>query len=205
MRVHHVNTVRRRLQIEENAVQVNGEIVVGTPKSWQMRSVPYPAFLTPLLERAARGKNRNDLLFGDGKTYVKPSRFGNGWFDGAISRVQMEHPDFPRVTPHDLRHTAASLAVAAGANVKALQRMLGYESASIALDTYADLFDDDLDVVADRLEDAARSQSVGKPARTGDLRTHDPSVFKGFRAAKTEPTTGFEPVTSCLQDRCSTS
>ena len=29
------------------------------------------------------------------------------------------------VTPHDLRHTAASLAVAAGANVKAVQRMLG--------------------------------------------------------------------------------
>ena len=29
------------------------------------------------------------------------------------------------VTPHDLPHTTASLAVAAGANVKAVQRMLG--------------------------------------------------------------------------------
>ncbi|MEU5786132.1 tyrosine-type recombinase/integrase [Micromonospora purpureochromogenes] len=38
------------------------------------------------------------------------------------------------LTPHDLRHTAASLAVAAGANVKAVQRMLGHASASMTLD-----------------------------------------------------------------------
>ncbi len=58
--------------------------------------------------------------------------------------------------PHELRHTAASLAVSSGANVKAVQRMLGHASAALTLDTYADLFDDDLDAVADRLDDAAR-------------------------------------------------
>ena len=30
----------------------------------------------------------------------------------------------PTITPHDLRHTAASLAISSGANVKAVQRML---------------------------------------------------------------------------------
>jgi len=50
-----------------------------------------------------------------------------------------------RVTPHDLRHGAASLAVSAGANVKAVQRMLGHASAAMTLDVYADLFDDDLE------------------------------------------------------------
>ena len=52
------------------------------------------------------------------------------------------------ITPHDLRHTCASLAVSAGVNVLALQRMLGHTSAKVTLDTYADLFDDDLDAVA---------------------------------------------------------
>ncbi|MGO4229103.1 tyrosine-type recombinase/integrase [Arthrobacter sp. YAF34] len=33
------------------------------------------------------------------------------------------------MTPHDLRHTAASLAISAGANIKVLQRMLGHASA----------------------------------------------------------------------------
>ena len=33
--------------------------------------------------------------------------------------------DFPKATPHDLRHTAASLVVSARGNVLALARMLG--------------------------------------------------------------------------------
>lgn len=41
-----------------------------------------------------------------------------------------------------------------GANVKALQRMLGHKNASMTLDVYADLFDSDLMDVA-RLLDAA--------------------------------------------------
>ncbi len=61
------------------------------------------------------------------------------------------------LTPHELRHTAASLAVAAGANVKAVQRMLGHASAAMTLDVYSGLFDDDLDAVADRLDAADRT------------------------------------------------
>ena len=53
------------------------------------------------------------------------------------------------MTIHDLRHTAASLAISAGANVKAVQRMLGHKSAAMTLDVYADLFDDDLTAVSD--------------------------------------------------------
>ena len=60
------------------------------------------------------------------------------------------------MTDHDLRHTAASLAVSAGANVKAVQRMLGHASAAMTLDVYADLFDDDLDAVADALDAAVQ-------------------------------------------------
>ena len=41
------------------------------------------------------------------------------------------------LTPHELRHTAASLTVSAGANVKSVQRMLGHASAAMTLDVYA--------------------------------------------------------------------
>ena len=41
--------------------------------------------------------------------------------------------------------------MSAGVNVLALQRMLGHQSAKVTLDTYADLFDDDLDAVATTL------------------------------------------------------
>lgn len=38
--------------------------------------------------------------------------------------------------------------------MKAIQRMLGHASAAMTLDTYANLFDDDLDYVADALSGA---------------------------------------------------
>ena len=65
-----------------------------------------------------------------------------------------------RMVLHDLRHTAASLAVSAGANVKAVQRMLGHASASMTLDVYADLFDEDLEAVSASLDQAIRSKGV---------------------------------------------
>ena len=59
--------------------------------------------------------------------------------------------------PHALRHTAASLAIASGANVKVVQQMLGHKSATMTLDLYGHLFPDQLDEVADRLDAAARA------------------------------------------------
>lgn len=72
----------------------------------------------------------------------------------------------PGMTPHVFRHTAASLAVQAGANVKAVQPMLGHASAAMTLDAHAGLFNDDLDAVADRL-DAAASAARADYLRTG--------------------------------------
>jgi hypothetical protein len=48
------------------------------------------------------------------------------------------------------------------ANIKAVPRMLGHASASITLDVYADLFDDDLDAVAVALDNAAMKSTVAK-------------------------------------------
>ena len=44
----------------------------------------------------------------------------------------------------------------------ALQRMLGHTSANVTLDTYADLFDDDLDAVAVTLDSRYSPDSVAK-------------------------------------------
>lgn len=76
----------------------------------------------------------------------------------------------PGLTPHDLRHTAASLAVQAGANVKAVQRMLGHASAAMTLDVYAGLFGDDLDAVADRLDEAASRARADSLRTAGEVR-----------------------------------
>jgi site-specific recombinase XerD len=52
------------------------------------------------------------------------------------------------------------LAVPAGANVKAVQLMLGHAKASMTLDVYADLFDENLDDVAANLDAAILSAAA---------------------------------------------
>lgn len=159
LRVKHVNFLKRRISVEENAVRVRGVIHVGTPKTHETRTVPVPGFILKLLAVQAEGKESSEILFpGDGGGYMAEPRAGGSnrsWFAQALQAA-----DVPRVTPHDLRHTAASLAVQSGANVKAVQRMLGHASAAMTLDTYADLFDEDLDAVADAM-DRQRSESCG--------------------------------------------
>ena len=76
----------------------------------------------------------------------------DSWWTWALKRAQDKDPDFPRITPHSLRHVAAGLLVGAGASVKAVQRQLGHATAAMTLDTYAELFDGDLDEVADALD-----------------------------------------------------
>ena len=61
----------------------------------------------------------------------------------------------PELHPHELRHTAASLAIASGADVKVVQLMLGHSSAAMTMDVYGHLFSDRLDEVADALHRAA--------------------------------------------------
>jgi site-specific recombinase XerD len=52
--------------------------------------------------------------------------------------------------------------VSSGANVKAVQRILGHASAAVTLDVYSDLFDDDLDAVAEALDHHIRRVGVAK-------------------------------------------
>ncbi|MEE2058994.1 tyrosine-type recombinase/integrase [Rhodococcus artemisiae] len=96
-----------------------------------------PGFVAEALARQCEGKGRDDLLW-PSRTggFLGPPSAHDSWLSGAVRRCQLRG-EFPRVTVHDLRHTAASLMVSAGANVKAIQRSLGHESAAMTLDTYA--------------------------------------------------------------------
>ena len=120
--------------------------------------MPFPVFLTDELAALMVGKGPDDLVFTspDGGV-LRVSHFRPRVFTAVVERLVTAVPEFPRVTPHDLRHTAASLAISAGANPKAVQTMLGHASAVLTLDSYADLFPDDLEMVSAALDDARRT------------------------------------------------
>jgi integrase len=62
---------------------------------------------------------------------IRNGNFRRDHFTKAVRILRGGDPDFPQVTPHNLRDSAASLAVSAGANVKSIQRMLGHAKASM--------------------------------------------------------------------------
>lgn len=145
------------LHVRHNLVYVNKEVgwVEGTPKSHERRDVPMPRVVMDALRPVCAMREPGERVFRDahgGPLRKQSLARSSGWWVRTLMRLGWREDEWP--VPHDLRHTAASLAVHAGANVKALQRMLGHKNASMTLDVYADLFDSDLFDVA-RLLDAA--------------------------------------------------
>lgn len=166
LRVRSIDLDRARVEVYESAVQIGGHFSLEAPKNGEPRSIPLPAFLVNRLRLHMANLHPADLVFGVAGDYPRRPHTKKGWLAGALRAARESDPATPTVSPHELRHTAASLAVSAGANVKAVQRMLGHKSAAMTLDVYADLFDDDLESVATAL-DRARSDAI--VSKTGPL------------------------------------
>ncbi|WP_082939419.1 site-specific integrase [Mycobacterium sp. 852002-30065_SCH5024008] len=141
----------RTITVRTSVTSVTGQgQVEGDTKTHRGREVPVPAFVWERL----KGE-----LPDDPDALVFPSRKGGHltigeyrWvFDSAASDIALGG-----LVPHELRHTCASLAISAGANVKAVQTLLGHASAVMTLDLYGHLLSDDLTRVARSLDRAAR-------------------------------------------------
>jgi integrase len=70
-----------------------------------------------------------------------------------------------------MRHTAAALAIAAGAHPKALQERLGHASIAMTLDRYGHLFPSLGQAVADELDRLGRGVTPTSGARVVPLAT----------------------------------
>ena len=163
LRVRRLDPLKRRVEVAEAVTSVNGALVWGTPKGHARRWISVPRFVAERLGEHVRGRRPDDLVFTSPQGEpLRASNFRRDVFTPATRRVGLDG-----VVPHGLRHTAASLAIAAGADVKVVQAMLGHKSATMTLDLYGHLFDDRLDEVADALDRAARSSEVDHHRRTG--------------------------------------
>lgn len=152
LKVADVDLEKRRITVHRSAVEVHGEIHLSTPKTdASTRLVPLPAMVVEALRAEITGRRKTDLVFpgptGDYMRRVRSSAGSKSWWKTALKTAGIE-----TMVLHDLRHTAASIAVNAGGNVKSVQRMLGHASAAMTLDRYADLFDDGLDRLLDQID-----------------------------------------------------
>lgn len=138
--------------------EVSGQMVLKGTKTGAERLVPLPRWLASRLAvRVSEAAPDARVFSGARGSVLRNSKFTERHYSPAIAEAaaaaSTDSP-FPRPTFHDLRHTAVSLAIRSGANVKVVQQIAGHASATMTLDTYAGLFTDDLHDSASRLDDA---------------------------------------------------
>ncbi|MBA3487976.1 MAG: site-specific integrase [Longispora sp.] len=155
LKVGRVDLDARRVQIVEAYGDDDGELYLDTPKDHERRAVPLTPFLVDELKPLVVSRDPDELVFpAPRKGPLRYHNFRNRAFDKAV-----EEAGIKKITPHKLRHTAASLAIAAGADVKVIQTMLGHATATETLNTYGHLWPDRLDEVSTAL-DAGRKAAL---------------------------------------------
>ncbi len=137
-----------RVQRATTSAGGGGRLVTDSVKNNRARTVPVVGELRPVIDRAIGRRAKAGLLFGSPEG--DQLRLSNWRRDSGWSRVTAEL-GFAPLRIHDLRHTAASLWIAAGADVKVVQRVLGHATASMTVDLYGHLMDRSLWDTADRL------------------------------------------------------
>ena len=134
-----------RVSIRRTVSRIAHKIVVSSgTKTGKGRAVDLDATTLSELKTHRARQGREQLLLGirpDSETFVfcrpdgrayDPDKF-SGQFASAIDR----HAGIPKIRLHDLRHTHATLALAAGVPTKVVSERLGHASMAITADTYS--------------------------------------------------------------------
>jgi integrase len=151
-----VDTSRNRIKVSRSVTAVAGMgMMEGATKTHQSRSVPLPPFVMDLVAQQIEGRSPTELVFPHHDERWIP----RDWFALRFSKACAE-VGLSGITPHTLRHTAGSLALASGASVVTVQKLLGHQSPITTMNVYAHQLPDDFDNLAAAMDSAARAASL---------------------------------------------
>jgi integrase len=127
------------LTVRYTLMELNGKVQLSEPKTPRSRrKIELPKLAVDALWQ----HKRKALALGrtDGFVFRTVNGFPirRGWFYQEEYKPLLERAGLPRATRfHDLRHTAATLLLAAGENPKVVQELLGHSNIAMTLGTYS--------------------------------------------------------------------
>lgn len=157
LQVSSVDFDKLTMRVKRTYSAYGGGIHEDVPKNHEARTVPFPEVLVKELQPLVKDQPAHaDVFLGPRGGVQQSSNWIRRTYRPALKSATYEDSkkqvhrwfsdkDADSRIIHDLRHTFASLAVRTGANVKVLQRAMGHADAKETLNTYADLFPDDLE------------------------------------------------------------
>ena len=150
LRVMDVDLNRSRINVWRAAPEVEGVIIIGPTKTKaSKRSVPIPTKVAAVLKARIDGRPL------DAPAVASPEGAmlrANNWRRHTHWKKALEKLGRAPLKIHDLRHTYASLARSGGADLKWVQKTMGHSSITVTANIYADLYDNELDEVANVLD-----------------------------------------------------
>jgi integrase len=157
-----VSFAKRTVRIERTAVEINGPIHFAPPKSKAgVRTIAVGALALDAMK--TRKEAAQDEGYAAASNLIFPTTIGTAWrktnlhrrwWRPLLKKAKLEH-----LRIHDLRHTAASLSLAAGTNARTVADRLGHEDAATTQRVYQH--------VVERLHraDAAALDAMLRPTR----------------------------------------
>jgi integrase len=176
LRRSNVNLLHAQLDVVETVATVRGKLVVNPPKTRAgRRRVPLPRVVVDALERhLAKLPAGADLVFpapegGHVRAELwrrrvwQPACVKAGL--GEFVRDENSRGHYVGLRPHDLRHTAVALWIAAGASPREIAMRAGHTSVVTVLDRYGHLLPGSEDRVNRALDELAnvRTSSTAAP------------------------------------------
>jgi integrase len=156
LRVKNAQVGRSRLWIARSITNVTGiGDREGPTKTHQERWVTLPRFVMEKVADAIRGRDESEFVFARPDGEAMPLDYFRWRFDKACAAEELVN-----VTPKTLRHTAGSLALAAGATIVTVSKMMGHKDVTTTMNIYAHELPDDFDNLAAAMDSAARKAAT---------------------------------------------
>jgi integrase len=164
LQILHVDLDSHRIKIRRTVtIDADRKPIIGGPKAGERRDVPIaPHLIEPLRELIGERVATDFLVTSVQGSQISLHNWRSRVWPKALAASKLDERD---LVPQGLRHTAASMAIAAGADVKVVQAMLGHRDATVTLNTYADLWPDRLDEVSTKVSDA-RKKALSAAAKS---------------------------------------
>jgi integrase len=143
LRWSDVNFDAGQIAVQRSRVPVAGRVVESSPKSGKARVVAVDPATVSALRAHRRAQLEERLAWGEAWTdtgYLFTNEDGNPVRPDAVTRMFDEHAvatGLPRIGPHGLRHSHATLGLAADIPAKVMSERLGHSKVGITLDLYS--------------------------------------------------------------------
>ncbi len=143
------------------------KIHIGETKGKKIRSVPISQYLYNLLDEFKKEQNEKykNLLVPTDYIFCRSDNKELPIYPTEPTRMVKKFNDrhgIKNVSPHDLRHTAATLAIDSGASIKQVQKLLGHRDAATTLKFYTGITDKVQRQTVDGIEGILRPKKEGE-------------------------------------------